>query len=204
MKLDQLAQSHRRLFNSRNLLKFLFLGGSVALLGASCWKGVKTNTNAGVENINVAVNENEVAGNFNGEVNINPSANTNSVGEIDTSDWLVYTSQEYGFSVQYPKDWVVFNKIDFDNQGYLILDEENLSYLRFTSQKNNPSPETSFRDISIGVKGLEDFKEDEIKASDTDKTLFFRGEKYVIIIGATFPGEYELKVLEAMYDSLTF
>ncbi len=31
---------------------------------------------------------------------------------IDTSDWLTYTNEEYGFKVQYPKHWTVHEIID--------------------------------------------------------------------------------------------
>lgn len=190
--------------------KAVLVVGSVTLLGAACWKGVGTNTNVGALNGNASVNENvdTVAGNINVEVNtnagVNTNANTNSTGEVDTSDWLTYISPEYGFTVKYPKDWVVFNEISRQD-GQLILDEENLSYLRFTSQENNPAPEAGFIDISMGVKPLEYFNEIELTEREVGKVFVYKGEQYVVGMSAsTWAGGYELKVLAAMYDSITF
>lgn len=72
--------------------------GSVALLGAACWKGVGTNTNVGVGNGNVGVNEN---------ANFNTNSNTNSTDKIDTSNWSTYTNEEYKFSVDIKDEWVL-------------------------------------------------------------------------------------------------
>ena len=41
--------------------------------------------------------------------NVNTNQNTNQVdnGEIDTSDWLTYRNEEYGYSIKYPNDWIL-------------------------------------------------------------------------------------------------
>lgn len=71
--------------------KVLLVGSSVALLGAACWKGV------GNENVGVSENSNTAISNTN-----------DSGGEtIDTSDWLTYTNEEYGFSFMHPGDWKI-------------------------------------------------------------------------------------------------
>lgn len=78
--------------------KVVLVGSSVALLGAACWKGAGTNGNAGAGNGNAEVNVNVAA---------NTTTNTNSASEIDTSDWLTYMNEEYGFSFRYPGEWKI-------------------------------------------------------------------------------------------------
>ncbi len=103
----------QRSFSSRTLLKVVVLGGAVALLGASCWKGIQTNTNVAVLN-----------------------GNTNSSDQIDTSDWLTYTNEEYGFSFRYP------------DTSKLVENENNLPY-----------PGISFlNDISVDNTKQEDWQ----------------------------------------------
>lgn len=31
-----------------------------------------------------------------------------STDDIDTNDWLVYKNEEYGYSIKYPINWVIF------------------------------------------------------------------------------------------------
>jgi len=48
-------------------------------------------------------------GNINENQNNNENSNINenglSNGEIDTSNWLTYENEEYGYSIKYPNDW---------------------------------------------------------------------------------------------------
>lgn len=89
--------------------KIVLVGSSVTLLGAVCWKGVGVNTDRGNGNVGVNKDTNTVVGNMNAELNtnVNVDANTNSSYEIDTSGWLMYTNEEYGFSFRYPGDWAL-------------------------------------------------------------------------------------------------
>ncbi len=69
------------------------------LILAGCTTQTATNTmvndNATVE---VVANTNETTSNENTNVG-------DASGEVDTSDWLTYTNDEYGFSFKYPKKW---------------------------------------------------------------------------------------------------
>ncbi|MBI2415468.1 MAG: hypothetical protein HYV33_02260 [Candidatus Kerfeldbacteria bacterium] len=56
---------------------------------------INTNTNKSVE---VVDNTNEVA------------VDLETKEEIDTSDWLTYTNEEYGFSFRYPGEWEIIDK----------------------------------------------------------------------------------------------
>ncbi len=35
-----------------------------------------------------------------------PSASSRAAAPVDTTDWVAYTSEQYGFTVAHPKDWV--------------------------------------------------------------------------------------------------
>ena len=69
------------------------------LILAGCTTQTATNTmvndNATVE---VVANTNETTSNENTNVG-------DASGEVDTSDWLTYTNDEYGFSFKYPEGW---------------------------------------------------------------------------------------------------
>lgn len=209
----------QEIFKSTQLVGVVLGLGSVVFLGGVCTKIPQANINSTISNTvsstnigsDVNVQTNSVGnGNLgtntsiaNANSNTNPNSHENiNASPLDTSDWLTYTNEEYGFRVKYPKDWVVFNKIDHENLQ-LVLDPTEPG-LRFTSEENNPAPETSFRDISIGVRELKNFNEAEVVSTEIDQNLVYKGEKYVIIIGATWPGDYELKVLDAMFNSITF
>lgn len=77
---------------------------------AGCTAEPTTNTNVTV-NTNTVTNTNtDVVASSNdntNEVVINENTNTEQVNEVDTSDWLTYTNEEYGFSFRYPSDWKV-------------------------------------------------------------------------------------------------
>jgi len=50
------------------------------------------------------VNKNQ---NTNQNVNTDQNDNQPDNGEIDTSDWLTYNNEEYGYSIKYPKGWTM-------------------------------------------------------------------------------------------------
>lgn len=96
---------------------------SIVMLAGCASDRASVNVNAGNketqkqnENTEVVVNVND---NTNLNSNTNAEVNTNVVGtalelsentadtEIDTSDWLTYTNEEYGFSFKYPSDYSV-------------------------------------------------------------------------------------------------
>lgn len=82
---------------------------ALVFAGAGCTQPASTSFDT--DNVNEAV-VNATTTNVNETVLENTNtvtSNTNDIdGEtIDTSDWLTYTSEEYGFSFRYPSDWEV-------------------------------------------------------------------------------------------------
>lgn len=66
---------------------------------------INYNTN-GVANSNalVTTNENVNTANINAVENGNENVNT-AISDIDTSNWLTYENEEYGFSIRYPNNF---------------------------------------------------------------------------------------------------
>lgn len=91
-----------------HIQKILYLStitASLVLITGCTTVQTATNTNevsnTNTANTNVVVDTNE---NTNTIV-VNENTNTDQVSEVDTSDWLTYTNEEYGFSFMYPEEW---------------------------------------------------------------------------------------------------
>lgn len=83
---------------------------SIALL-AGCTTTQTANTNEVAEvaqNTNSESNTNQVE-NTNEAVEVaeNTNSDETNTAEVDTSDWLTYTNEEYGFSFKYPEEWEI-------------------------------------------------------------------------------------------------
>ena len=82
------------------------------VLFAGCTAQTATNTNTNIADDNTIV---EVATNTN-ETLVNENTNSEQGSEVDTSDWLTYTNEEYGFSFTYPNNLEIDN--DSQEDGY--------------------------------------------------------------------------------------
>jgi hypothetical protein len=97
---------HKNLLIITNLFLFMGAGCTTQTTTNSTVSGdLVTNTNTvSDDNTNIIVdsaNTNETV-----EVdNTNVNTNTESDEAVDTSDWLTYTNEEYGFSFKYPAEW---------------------------------------------------------------------------------------------------
>ncbi len=84
---------------------------------------------AGCTTVSTATNTDVVTNtdttNTNVVVNTNENTNSDQVSEVDTSDWLTYTSDEYGFSLQYPSNY----SFDESHEGVNFKDVESDSVL---------------------------------------------------------------------------
>lgn len=79
--------------NIKPLLSSIMLSATVIAI-AGCTTN-SANTNSVNENTNTVV------------ANSNENTNTEQVSEVDTSDWLTYTNEKYGFSFKYPSNWIL-------------------------------------------------------------------------------------------------
>jgi hypothetical protein len=111
------------------LLSFSTLTASLMLL-VGC-------TTSSTSNMNVQADTNTAV------TNTTVTANTNSDqgSEVDTSDWLTYTSEEYGFSFKYPKEWQISKDIfeeykkSYDNPRYQINEKDRVFITSLTSNE---------------------------------------------------------------------
>jgi len=111
----------------KNIYKVLFITSSFLLVaGAGCTQTTTTNLNSGQvntdnsntlvsDNTNTASTNDAAVENTNSEP-VNENTNTDQVSEVDTSDWLTYTNEEYGFSCRYPSNWNI-DVINEDDEG---------------------------------------------------------------------------------------
>ena len=109
---------------------------SVVLL-AGCSIQTATSSDTAIE---VSTNTNETVVNDNTNTTSSSGGNAEQVSEVDlssgalaqedTSDWLTYTNEEYGFSFRYPEDWIIN---DYTEQSLLINESNQVLRLQFNS-----------------------------------------------------------------------
>lgn len=115
---------------------------------------VNTNTSEMVvEDIDTeSVNENtNVVDTAINNTDTNDSGNTDEVtvneeDDIDTSDWLTYTNEEYGFSVDYPRDW----NYEINTEG--LLNEDVISILFLSPEDQEIKSKDDFTDLPLGYE----------------------------------------------------
>lgn len=85
----------------------------------------QTTTN---DNTNQVVNTNVTNENTNVVVaNANENTNSEQGSEVDISDWLTYTNDEYEFSFKYPKEWGSVEMQSVDEVSLLFSNRENVT-----------------------------------------------------------------------------
>lgn len=127
--------------------------------------------------------------------------NANITGDVavDTSDWLKYENEEYGFSFKYPKEWVLnesstgvgLNSLDLVGSTYLNSVTLLITKNDFDAQKK----EIENSDIVEGGVSLSKFNSDihEVQLEEltatvgTHSTAIGLDEKYYYI---SLPNEY--------------
>ena len=174
------------------------LTASLVLL-AGCTLQPTTNTANQNTNTAVVANTNETV--VNNNTNSNENTNTEQESEVDTSDpalsevegWLTYTNEEYGFSVEYPSDWIYFNKIN--DEGSAIYDDAVMDFVRFTDEKNKQSA-NSFVDISLTVS--------ESIGDVYDLRYIEHEGRYYIFNPGTWATKESLNILDQMIESIKF
>lgn len=137
------------------LQKTLLISASLILVaGAGCTQPATTsldtdNSNETVVNTTVTNTNEAVVENINAVLDNTNTATSNtneSDGEItDTSDWLSYTNEEYGFSFRYPKDWTYEEKS-------LTAPEEGILSVRFLSPADSSVINSiNYTDQPVGI-----------------------------------------------------
>lgn len=77
--------------------------------------------------------------------------------EIDTSNWLTYENEEYGFSFKYPGEWYLYKEdenvtfIDIDKDEIEKLDKEYNKSIENTSG-TDALPKSDFHKINFRIK----------------------------------------------------
>lgn len=112
----------------KHIITLLTISSLVVLAGCAS-DPTSVNSNAGnTEALNENENAEVVVANTNAVVNTNTVENVNDTNnnevseeEIDTSDWLTYENEEYGFSFKYPEDLHVDDKTSIQVPGQYQL-----------------------------------------------------------------------------------
>jgi len=92
---------------------FLILSTLTLTLGAGCNSSPTINNTdvANSNSMNTVVTQNDNGNNnVNQGVDINVDTSDLSVGAAAQEDWKKYTNEEYGFSFEYPKEWILEEK----------------------------------------------------------------------------------------------
>lgn len=138
------------------------------LVLAGCTAQTATNTNT-VTNTNTA--------NDNANVEVATNTNAEQGSEVDTTNWLTYTNDEYGFSFRYPEEWILneqpntislqspelvgntyadsftveVTENDFDNQKKQIEDSDLIDGNLSLSKFNDDVAESSINGLAAKV-----------------------------------------------------
>jgi hypothetical protein len=86
---------------------------------------------------------------------VNENTNTEQGSEVDTSDWLTYTSEEYGFSFRYPSSATVNHldinhwSIEGDNQLTVLVAVNDQDYQTAVNEKPVEASITEQRELII-------------------------------------------------------
>lgn len=142
----------------------------------------KTNTQN--QNLNIAVTENSNVSKNSSNENVNVVVETTE--DADTKNWKIYMNEEYGFSVQYPADWKITQKNEYDCIEF--ISQELISYNeKFTSSSESETDAIKSYDINICQKDnsknliLNDWVQENVDFSEvtSQKNILLNGENGV-------------------------
>lgn len=137
------------------VINSVLVASSLALIGGACYKAADTNVNvagnanAVESNTNTSINTNTE---INGNLVVNANVNTNSTA-IDTSTWLVYSNEDYGFSFSYPENWKISKDIfaeykkSYDNPRYKV-NEKDIVFITSLSDTEIASEIEEYRNLT--------------------------------------------------------
>ncbi|MFA6474793.1 MAG: hypothetical protein WCV88_01165 [Patescibacteria group bacterium] len=147
------------MFKTKLSLLTTLVACTLLLAGSSCTTTQKTNINTNAVTVNTNTtndNTNVVVTDSNDNINgvvTNENTNTEQVSEVDTSDWLTYTNDEYGFSFKYPVGInVTVQETDLVSK---ILPGKKVSVVQVAKEGEILLTIFPERNIDHGVPGLE-------------------------------------------------
>jgi hypothetical protein len=110
-------------------------------------------------------------------------------GEVDTSDWVTYRNEKYGFEIRHPKFWTTadapeLNRIHFYNDGIKRLNWEptgpSTSLLIQKLDNDNAIKSEENKPKNVFVNGYEAIEFEEVRGSqDSIVTLSFSNHYYI-------------------------
>ena len=169
------------------------LAASLLVL-AGCTTQTATNANTANQNTNteVVVNTNEAVSNENtnteqgSEVDLSAEASA----EVDTSDWLTYTNEEYGFSFKYPPQWSL--EVLSSTEIYLTSTSQDTIKFYIQSYQDAPEKEGEAYALLLTKTELVALKQDIINNADA----IVNGIPISVSIGYDVPGADFYKLAE--------
>jgi hypothetical protein len=169
---------------------------------------LRSDANANTTNTNVVVDTNE---NTNVIV-VNENTNSDQGSEVDTSDWLTYINEEYGFSFKYPEEWTVSDQttqskswiIDGANLHIIQIKFDDILLLSILPEgqfDHDINPDMKVKSIKIGGKSghlkftdsYKIYSVDNYPKSDSE----FRVESHT-------ENEYQKSTVEKVIQSIQF
>ncbi|MBI2415180.1 MAG: hypothetical protein HYV33_00775 [Candidatus Kerfeldbacteria bacterium] len=160
-----------------------------------------TNTNVAVVNINEVFEDVE------------------TTNEVDTSDWLTYTNEEYGFRFKYPREWSIQERKNYINifsakQSELLKNDPQTSAQIYISVLNDPNPEPiqelyknekDFKliqsDSAVMIISYEDFNE---YANSSSIYYYFQNKQNNIIRATYFKDNLEADLIKKIINTVQF
>lgn len=146
------------------------------LVLAGCTTKTAINTNTANDNANV-----EVVTNTNATVS-NENTNAEQGSEVDTTNWLTYTNDEYGFSFRYPKEWEIK---DYSKTSVFINVPNQVLRLQFNSDQTEYHM-VLYKDNVQNI--IDEIKNDDPSASfvkaENDISINSNSYKYVSVLAA--------------------
>ncbi|MDX9893790.1 MAG: hypothetical protein RB292_05305 [Patescibacteria group bacterium] len=121
--------------------------------------------------------------------------------EIDTSDWLTYRNEEYGFEFKYPGEWGLHNGWVIDDNTIFIGGvqipiknhfDTGISIFELKNFDFSGCNEIFYRDKACIVEMIEE---------DYSKTIIFRKDSHILKINVYY-GKFDSAELRTMFDNI--
>lgn len=181
---------HLKILSLSLLSSVLVLAGCTLQPTTESASGGNTNTANNNANVEVVTNTNAIVGNENtNTTGVSDEVDTSDFAlgevegtEVDTSDWLTYTNEDYGFSFKYPENY----SIEVVSAGYELRINNTLGEdIKFYKQYYS---EAGTKDTLLSSKeSLADLKEEsELKGKSNANNVIINSYYSYSIPGGNF------------------